>query len=148
MTVLQAVELGNVGWVMRNIVLPQEQRLREPRKTDRDRGQDGPPEATGQPGNQAAPARNKETAAGSVRESTDGEEEAKSSRPLAMSVDPENLLHFRAARKRTLDRRLWTFMKIHKPVFQDEGLRAFASTAEYWHGCNNNLPKWLGYGTD
>ena len=65
-----------------------------------------------------------------------------------MGIDPENLLHFRAARRRTLEQRLGMFVKVRKPVFHDAGHRVFASTAEYRNWCNEHLPRWLGYGTD
>lgn len=65
-----------------------------------------------------------------------------------IGIDPENLLHFRAARNRSLEQRLGMFVKVHKPVFHDEPWRAFDSTAEYRRWCNDNLPRWLGYGTD
>lgn len=65
-----------------------------------------------------------------------------------MGIDPENLLHFRAARKRTLEERIGMFVKVHKPGVDGHGNRAFSSTAEYRRWCNRNLPKWLGYGTD
>ena len=65
-----------------------------------------------------------------------------------MGVDPENLLHFRAARKRTLDQRLGIFVKVHKPVFHGARWRGFDSTAEYRRWCNENLPRWLGYASD
>ena len=65
-----------------------------------------------------------------------------------MGIDPENLLHFRAARRRRLEQRLGVFVKVQKPVFHDAGHRVFASTAEYRQWCNENLPRWLGYATD
>ena len=74
--------------------------------------------------------------------------EAVAAEAAEMGVDPENLLHFRAARKRTLEQRLGVFVKVRKPVFHDAGHRVFTSTAEYRRWCNENLPGWLGYGTD
>ncbi|MCY4636654.1 MAG: hypothetical protein OXG04_19505 [Acidobacteria bacterium] len=65
-----------------------------------------------------------------------------------IGIDPENLLHFRAARRRTLEQRLGVFVKVQKPVFHDAGHRVFASTADYRQWCNEHLPRWLGYGTD
>lgn len=42
----------------------------------------------------------------------------------------------------------YAFFHTYKPVLDDEPYRSFETTADYRKWCNENLPKWLGYGTD
>ena len=57
------------------------------------------------------------------------------------------LAEFEAAARRSLRVRLrYAFIHTYKPVLDDARFRAFATTAEYREWCENNLPKWLGYG--
>ena len=65
-----------------------------------------------------------------------------------MGIDPENLADFEAARRRPLSQRMRMFVRTYKPVMDDEPFRAFDSTEDYRRWCNENLPAWLGYGTD
>ncbi len=69
-------------------------------------------------------------------------------RARAIGIDPENLADFEAARRRPLSQRMGMFFRTYKPVMDDSPFRAFASTADYRRWCNENLPSWLGYGTD
>ena len=69
-------------------------------------------------------------------------------RAAEMGIDPEHLLDFEAARRRTLTERLAIGVRTHKPVMDDAPSRAFNSMAEYRRWCNENLPAWLGYGSD
>ena len=69
-------------------------------------------------------------------------------RARAMGIDPENLADFEAARRRPLSQRMRMFVRTYKPVMDDAPFRAFATTTDYRRWCNENLPAWLGYGTD
>lgn len=54
---------------------------------------------------------------------------------------------FAAALHRSLkDRWDYSFIQTYKPVLDDEPYRAFDTLADYRRWCEENLPKWLGYG--
>ena len=56
---------------------------------------------------------------------------------------------FDAAWDRGLEARLdYSFIKTYKPVMDDSAFRAWATTAEYRRWCNDNVPQWLGYGSN
>lgn len=75
--------------------------------------------------------------------------EAVAPRAAGMGIDPDHLLDFEAARRRPFKERMQTaFIRTYKPVLDDKPYRAFDSTAEYRRWCNENLDRWLGYGTD
>jgi hypothetical protein len=62
-------------------------------------------------------------------------------------IDPELFADFEAAARRPLAQRLtYAFIKTYKPVLDDAGYRSFDSTAQYRKWCEENLPRWLGYG--
>ncbi len=42
----------------------------------------------------------------------------------------------------------YAFVHTYTPVMDDEPYRSWESTAEYRRWCDENLPDWLGYGTD
>ncbi len=42
----------------------------------------------------------------------------------------------------------YAFVHTYKPVMDDKPYRSWESTAEYRRWSNENLPDWLGYGTD
>ena len=59
----------------------------------------------------------------------------------------EWLAEFAAAARRPLQTRLrYAFIRTYKPVLDDADYRSFESTAQYRRWCDENLPKWLGYG--
>lgn len=65
------------------------------------------------------------------------------------AIDREWRAEFDAAAARPLKVRLrYTFVHTYKPVLDDEPYRSFDSTAAYRRWCNENLPDWLGYGSD
>ena len=54
---------------------------------------------------------------------------------------------FEAAARRPLAQRMkYAFIKTYKPVLDDEPYRSFETMEEYRTWCDENLPKWLGYG--
>ena len=54
---------------------------------------------------------------------------------------------FEAAARRPLPERLkYAFIHTYKPVLDDAPFRAFATMSEYRDWCEQNLPRWLGYG--
>ena len=56
---------------------------------------------------------------------------------------------FEAAARRPLRQRLrYAFIHTYKPVLDDASYRSFDSLAEYRAWCRDNLPSWLGYGTE
>ncbi len=62
-------------------------------------------------------------------------------------IPSEWLEEFEAASRRPLrDRLRYAFIKTYKPVMDDSGFRAFETMAEYRRWCEENLPRWLGYG--
>lgn len=62
-------------------------------------------------------------------------------------IPPEWLAEFEAAARRTLETRFrYAFIHTYKPVMDDSPFRAFETTADYRHWCEENLPDWLGYG--
>ena len=67
-----------------------------------------------------------------------------------MGIDnPEDLMDFEAAQRRSLTEHLQrSRIKTYKPVLDDRPWRAFKTTAEYRQWCNDELPAWLGYGSD
>jgi hypothetical protein len=66
---------------------------------------------------------------------------------LLTRIPREWLEEFEAAARRPLARRFrYAFIKTYKPVMDDARFRAFDSTADYRHWCEENLPSWLGYG--
>ena len=40
----------------------------------------------------------------------------------------------------------YAFIRTYKPVLDDARYRSFETMAEYRKWCEENLPKWLGYG--
>jgi hypothetical protein len=42
----------------------------------------------------------------------------------------------------------YAFIHTYKPILDDAPFRAFATLVEYRAWCNQNLPSWLGYGTE
>ena len=59
----------------------------------------------------------------------------------------EWLADFRAARKRSLKRRLdYAFIHTSKPFLDEAPYRAFTSMKAYRDWCQRHLPGWLGYG--
>ena len=69
-------------------------------------------------------------------------------RGQAANPDEEQLFReFDAAWERGLDRRVrYSFIRTYKPVLDDAGFRAWATTAEHRAWCDRHLPEWLGYG--
>jgi hypothetical protein len=64
-------------------------------------------------------------------------------------IDPELLADFEAAARRPLEQRFrYGFVKTYKPVMDDAKFRAWDTTADYRKWCEENLPRWLGYGRD
>lgn len=62
-------------------------------------------------------------------------------------IPPEWLAEFEAANRRPLkDRLRYAFIKTYKPVMDDARFRAFDRMADYRRWCEENLPRWLGYG--
>jgi hypothetical protein len=54
-----------------------------------------------------------------------------------------------AAARRSLRQRFrYAFIHTYKPILDDAPFRAFDTLAEYRAWCNQNLPSWLGYGTE
>ena len=55
---------------------------------------------------------------------------------------------FDAAWARGLEERVkYSFIKTYKPVMDDSRFRSWRTTAEYRKWCDDNVPRWLGYGT-
>ena len=66
-------------------------------------------------------------------------------RPTGVSA--ESFADFEAAARRPLAQRLrYAFVKTYKPVLDDAPYRSFETTADYRRWCEENLPRWLGYG--
>ncbi len=64
------------------------------------------------------------------------------------NIPAEWLAEFDAAAKRSLaERWKYSFIKTYKPVLDDADYRSFDSMQEYRDCCNDNLPRWLGYGS-
>lgn len=64
-------------------------------------------------------------------------------------IDPQWWTEFEAARKRPFEIHMkYAFIHTCKPVLDDAPYRSFETTADYRKRCNENLPTWLGYGTD
>ena len=62
-------------------------------------------------------------------------------------IPPQWLAEFEAAAKRPLPLRWrYAFIKAYKPVLDDAKFRAFDTMEDYRQWCEQNLPKWLGYG--
>ena len=56
---------------------------------------------------------------------------------------------FDAAAARPLQVRMrYAFVHTYKPVMDDAPYRSWESTADYRRWCAENVPSWLGYGTD
>jgi hypothetical protein len=56
---------------------------------------------------------------------------------------------FEAAARRPLRQRMkYAFIKTYKPVLDDSPFRSFETMAEYRRWCEENLPRWLGYGRE
>jgi hypothetical protein len=63
------------------------------------------------------------------------------------TIPPELLAEFDAAARRSLEQRFrYSFIKTYKPVMDDATFRSWNTTAEYRRWCEENLPRWLGYG--
>ncbi len=76
---------------------------------------------------------------------TDASNPARPTGPV--HIPPEVLAEFEAARKRPLEQRFrYAFIKTYKPVMDDARSRSWNSMAEYRQWCEDNLPRWLGYG--
>ena len=59
----------------------------------------------------------------------------------------ELIKEFDAAWERGLEQRAeYSFIKTYKPVMDDSPFRAWTTTKEYRRWCDNNVPRWLGYG--
>jgi hypothetical protein len=73
---------------------------------------------------------------------------ARETRETALTPIPaEWLAEFEAAARRPLATRLrYAFIRTYKPVLDDAGFRAFATTRDYRAWCEADLPDWLGYG--
>jgi hypothetical protein len=76
---------------------------------------------------------------------------AESPEPAAAAAEsripPEWFAEFEAASRRPLPLRFrYAFIRTYKPVLDDAPFRAFETTADYRHWCEQNLPSWLGYG--
>ena len=64
-------------------------------------------------------------------------------------IDPQWRAEFDAAAARPLEQRLdYAFVTTYKPVLDDAPYRSFDTMEEYRAWCNEELPSWLGYGTD
>ena len=62
---------------------------------------------------------------------------------------PRRESEFEAAARRPLPQRFrYAFIHTYKPILDDAPFRAFDTLAEYRAWCNENLPSWLGYGTE
>lgn len=62
-------------------------------------------------------------------------------------IPGEWLEEFEAAARRPLAQRLrYAYIKTYKPVLDDVPFRAWDTTADYRRWCEENLPRWLGYG--
>jgi hypothetical protein len=74
------------------------------------------------------------------------------SRRMAQASEAERAdweAEFEAAARRPLAQRFrYAFIRTYKPVLDDAPYRAFDTLAAYRAWCNENLPNWLGYGTD
>ena len=63
-----------------------------------------------------------------------------------VEIPPEWLAEFEAAAQRPLTTRMrYAFIHTYKPVLDDAPFRAFDTTEDYRHWCEQNLPDWLGY---
>jgi hypothetical protein len=63
------------------------------------------------------------------------------------NIRPDWLAEFEAAARRPLPLRWkYAFIKTYKPVMDDARFRAFDTMEDYRRWCEQNLPKWLGYG--
>lgn len=64
-------------------------------------------------------------------------------------INPEWWAEFEAASVRPFELHMKSaFIRTCKPVLDDAPYRSFETTAEHRKRCNENVPKWLGYGTD
>lgn len=64
-------------------------------------------------------------------------------------IDAQWRAEFDAAAARPLEQRLdYAFVTTYKPVLDDAPYRSFDTMEEYRTWCNEELPSWLGYGTD
>ena len=67
---------------------------------------------------------------------------------LPQGIPADWLKEFEAASRRPLPLRWkYAFIRTYKPVLDDMPYRSFDTTAEYRKWCEDNLPKWLGYGS-
>lgn len=65
----------------------------------------------------------------------------------AAEDDAELIRQFDAAWERGLEvRARHSFIRTYKPVMDDAPFRAWTTMAEYRRWCDENVPKWLGYG--
>ena len=65
---------------------------------------------------------------------------------MAKNIPQEWLAEFEAAARRPLEVRLrYAFIRTYRPVIDDEKFRAFDTMEDYRRGCEENLPRWLGY---
>lgn len=70
---------------------------------------------------------------------------------MRVKVSTNEFAAWRAQCRRQLARPLavrlkYGFVRTYKPVLDDASSRVFNSMAEYRAWCENNLPKYLGYG--
>ena len=64
-------------------------------------------------------------------------------------INPQWRAEFEAASARPFELHMkYAFIHTYKPVLDDAPYRSLETTAEYRKWCNENLPRWLGYGTD
>jgi len=64
-----------------------------------------------------------------------------------LGIPADLFADFEAAARRPLEQRLrYAFIKTYKPVLDDASYRSFQTMEEYRRWCEENLPKWLGYG--
>ena len=75
--------------------------------------------------------------------------EAAAERARELGIEPEHLVDFEAADRRSFENRIaYSFIRTYKPVLDDAPYRAFDSMAAYRRWCNEHLEYWLGYGSD
>ncbi len=65
----------------------------------------------------------------------------------APRVPEDWIADFEAAARRPLATHLkYSFVRIYRPVLDDEPYRSFETMEEYRRWCETALPEWLGYG--
>jgi hypothetical protein len=74
-----------------------------------------------------------------------GSHASRSITPVSLPVFPPAKSNSKSRALRSL-RLCARFIRTYKPVLDDALFRAFDTTADYRHWCEENLPNWLGYG--